>query len=144
MIAPILSVLLLAGPAAPPPPEALVRALYQLKAIPTSNAGIERFFARDLGAAIKKDVAGDEVGETNDGDYRFDARDTHITGLRFSTRMIIGGAEVTARYRNYGKPGSTKYLLCERIGGEWRIANVKLSKWDMRTVLKLEAAPVRC
>jgi hypothetical protein len=144
MIATMLSALMLAGPAAPPPPDAIVRALYKLKSIPTSNTGIERFFASDLGAAIKKDIAGSEVGETNDGDYRYNAQDTQITRLSFSTRMIIGGAEVTARYRNYDKPGSTTYLLCERIGGQWRIADVRLPKWDMRKVLNLGAAPVRC
>jgi len=144
MISTLLSALLLAGPAAPPPPETLVRALYRLKFIPTSSAQVDRFFARDLGVAIKKDIAGGEVGDTNDGDYRYDAQDMQITRLSFSTRINIGGAEVTARYRNYGKPGSTVYLLCERIGGEWRIADVKLPKWDMRKVLKLDAAPVRC
>jgi len=144
MAAILLSLLLLAQPAAPPTPEAVVRALYRQKTIPISSAQIDGFFARDLGAAIRKDIAGGEVGETNDGDYRYDAQDTQISRLSFSTRIVIGGAEVTARYLNFGKPGSTTYVMCERIGGEWRIADVRLTKWDMRQVLKLPATPVRC
>ena len=144
MAATLLSLLLLAQPAAPPTPEAVVRALYRQKTIPISSAQIDSFFARDLGAAIRKDIAGGEVGETNDGDYRYDAQDTQISRLSFSTRIVIGGAEVTARYLNFGKPGSTTYVMCERIGGEWRIADVRLTKWDMRQVLKLPATPVRC
>jgi len=144
MAAFLFSVLLLAQPAAPPTPEGVVRALYRQKTIPTSGAQIDRFFARDLGAAIKKDIAGAEIGETNDGDYRYDAQDMQVTRLSFSTRIIIGGAEVTARYLNYGKPGSTTYVMCERIGGEWRIADVRLPRWDMRKVLNLAATPVSC
>jgi hypothetical protein len=144
MAAILLSLLLLAQPAVPPTPEAVVRALYRGKTIPISSAQIDGFFARDLGAAIRKDIAGGEVGETNDGDYRYDAQDTQISRLSFSTRIVIGGAEVTARYLNFGKPGSTTYVMCERIGGEWRIADVRLPKWDMRQVLKLPATPVRC
>jgi hypothetical protein len=144
MVTPLLLVLLMAAPPAPPAPEMTVRGLYRLKTIPTSSAQIDRFFARDLAAAIRKDIAGGEVGETNDGDYRYDAQDTQITRLSFSTRIVIGGAEVTARYRNFGKPGSTTYVMCERIGGDWRIADVRLRDWDMRKVLKLPASPVRC
>jgi hypothetical protein len=144
MAAILFSVLLLAQPAAPPTPEGVVRALNRQKTIPTSSAQIDGFFARDLGAAIKKDIADGEVGETNDGDYRYGAQDAQITRLSFSTKIVIGGAEVTAHYLNFGKAGSTTYVMCERIGGDWRIADVRLPMWDMRQVLKLPATQVRC
>jgi hypothetical protein len=122
-------------------PQQLIRALYRLPSIPTKSKDIDRFFARDLAAAIKKDIAPTgEIGATNDGDYRYDAQDARISGLSFADS---GAEQVTVRFKNFGKPQIVIYSMCLAKTG-WRIANVRLADWDMRKALKLPAAPVRC
>jgi hypothetical protein len=120
------------------PPEALVRSLYREPSIPNTPAQVDRYFALDLAAAIKKDIAGGEVGDTNEADYRYDSQDPE-----FTSKPIIGGAMVTAHFYDHGHPNAVTYLLCERVA-DWRITDVQTRHLKMRAVLKLTARPVRC
>ncbi len=126
-------------------PQQQIEAFYKLREIPTKAAAIDRYFAHDLAAAIKKDIAPkDEVGETNDFDYRYDAQDMKITGLKFTTGAVSAArADVTATFKDFGKPGQATYRLCPGKAG-WKIADVQLKDWDMRAVLHLPAAAINC
>jgi hypothetical protein len=125
------------------PPEALVRSLYREPSIPNTPAQVDRYFALDLAAAIKKDIAGGEVGDTNEADYRYDSQDPEITRLGFTSKPIIGGAMVTAHFYDHGHPNAVTYLLCERVA-DWRITDVRNQHLKMRALLKLPAGSVRC
>jgi hypothetical protein len=147
MIAALALALLLATPATPrfetAGAEALVRTLYKADHIPTEKAGIERFFSRDLAPAMIADHATGELSAI-EFDYRFHSQDPEITKLTFAGRPMIGGAIVTVNFRNAGKAETVTYRLCQRIGGDWRIFNVEGKDLDMRKMLKVSAAPVRC
>ncbi len=121
----------------------LVQELYKLESIPTNSGDIDRFFARDLARAIKRDIRGGEVGETNGGDYRYNAQDFKITDLKFERTTNRLGGVVTVSFKNFDKPETVTYAMCLARRG-WRITDVRPTGWAMRDALKLPSVPVDC
>jgi hypothetical protein len=128
-------------------PKDLIHALYARRLLPMGRTQINRFLARDLAAAYGKDGANpDEVGAI-DFDWRYSAQDMEITALTLTEAKDAKGATVVAHFKNFGKPGVVTYRLCIARKG-WRIAVARggdaADAWDLREMLKLPAAPVRC
>jgi len=121
----------------------LVKALYKLESIPTNSGDIERFFARDMARAIKRDIRGGEVGVTNGGDYRYDAQEFKITDLKFTRTTNRLGGVVTVSFKNFDKPETVTYAMCLARRG-WRITDVRSTGGSMRDDLKLPSVPVDC
>ncbi len=138
--------LLLAAPAtALDDPDQLVRQLYRRDSIPVSNAGVDRFFARDLARAMKKDMKSkDEVGVL-DFDYRYGAQDFEVTELTFKKQAVGNGATVTASFKNFAKAEVVTYRMCIAAKG-WRIADIAGAsdeeRWELRKMFKLPARTV--
>ena len=128
-------------------PGQMVRGLYRQKTIPDSPARIDRYFAHDLAAAMRKDSSvKDEVGAI-DFDYRYGAQDWKITGLTFAEAKSPAGAEITARFRNFGKANTVVWRMCKARDG-WRVADVAghsaEDTWALRDLLKMPKGPVAC
>src|SRR3569832_2574084 len=68
-------------------PADLTRALYRAKSIPDTPARADRFLARDMAKAYKRELAdSDNVGAANDFDWRWDTQDA------FGTTLVIAEA----------------------------------------------------
>ncbi len=114
-------------------PAALVRDLYARGtkgkspfAQPEDKALLERFFARPLADAIRKD-ARDAKGELGamDADPLYDAQDFDIKNFTVGAPVIEADtAKVVVSFENFGKKQAITYLLTRTATG-WRIADIQ-------------------
>jgi hypothetical protein len=140
----VCALLLSAAPAsALDDPGQLIKALYQLPGIPTEHRDIDRFFARDMAAAIKRDISGARPGDYSGGDWRFEGEDARIADWTFGIDGSRTVPTVTARFKNAGRPSTVIYEMCLGSQG-WRIANVRNRGEDMRAALGIPRAPISC
>jgi hypothetical protein len=135
-----------AAPAASP--QAFVEAIYKTylgkaaKGIElTEDAVIRRYFAPPLADAIVKDrTEADKRGEvpTLDGDPFVDAQDFEIARLRVSTKAAgTEAATATVSFTNLKKP-KTMTLDLVKVGGAWRIADIKGPSGLLRNLMKVK------
>jgi hypothetical protein len=107
----------------------------------TEEAVIRRYFAPPLADAIVKDRAeADKRGEvpTLDGDPFVDAQDFEIARLRVSTKPAGTDAAIaTVSFTNLKKP-KTMTLDLVKIGGAWRIADIKGASGSLRDLMKVK------
>ena len=136
------------GAQASPGPTAVVRSLYSERNLTFGPYQSARYFSRDLDAALRHDGGNpDEVGAV-DFDYRYGAQDLRISGLHLLEEVDQDSARVVAVFKNHGKANGVDWVLCRRADGDWHIAdassNTGPESWDLRALLKLPSAPVRC
>jgi Protein of unknown function (DUF3828) len=129
-------------------PQAFVEAIYKnylgkdAKGVPLTDAAvIRRFFAPALADAIVKDQAeAEKRGEvpTLDGDPFVDAQDWEIARLRVSTKTLgPTAATATVNFTNFKKP-VTMTLALVKLGGDWRIADIKGPNGSLRDLMDLK------
>src|SRR5262245_10912560 len=122
-------------------PEEIVKTLYRRDNYLLNDREIDRFFAHDLAAALKKDNRSGEPGVLNDGDYRYDAQKYDISALK------IGQADAEHRlavtFKNFGEPGRVVYRFCLGNAG-WKIADISSRGDAMRKEMQLADNPVNC
>jgi hypothetical protein len=135
-----------AAPAASP--QSFVEAIYRTylgkaaKGIElTQEAVIRRYFAPPLADAIVKDRAeADKRGDvpTLDGDPFVDAQDFEIAQLRVSTKPAgADAATATVSFSNLKRP-KTMTLELVKVGGAWRIADIKGPSGSLRDLMKVK------
>jgi len=129
-------------------PGDLVKSLYTEQTLGFDAAKSARYFAADLGAALRADSSSpEEVGPIN-FDYRYGSQDGRITGLQFIEDTDRGQSRVVAVFKNDRRPHSVDWLLCRRQDGGWHIAdassNTGAAPWGLRTMLNLPADRVLC
>jgi len=132
-------------------PADLIRALYRAKSIPDTPARADRFLARDMAKAYKRELAdSDNVGAANDFDWRWDTQDDFGTNLVIAEAAKPHGkaparALVTARFRRADATETITYDLCLGPNG-WRIADAWDGgrQWSLRDLLELKGKPLRC
>jgi hypothetical protein len=135
-----------AAPAASP--QSYVEAIYRTyvgkaaKGIElTEEAVIRRYFAPPLADAIVKDRAeADKRGEvpTLDGDPFVDAQDFEIARLHVTTKPAgADAATATVSFTNLKKP-KTMTLDLVKVGGAWRIADIKGPSGSLRDLMKVK------
>jgi len=127
--------------------EDMVRRLNALEMIP-EGAGMDAYFAADISEAMKKDMAGDEVGAVS-YDYRWNAQDFEVSDVAYQTMGLADGTgRVVVTFKNFGEFGTTLYDLCRRADGTWRIFDVRSNDQDdgsLRHALGLKRGEVtRC
>ncbi len=130
-------------------PKDVVRALYAER---TASVGVDasgRYFAHDLGEAMRKDTSDPQEVGALDFDYRYGAQDLKISGLQIlETPVDNDSAHVVAVFKNHGKANGVEWTLCRRPNGDWRIADAASSggeeSWDLRQMLNLPSDRVRC
>jgi hypothetical protein len=107
----------------------------------TDEAVIRGYFAPPLADAIVKDRAeADKRGEvpTLDGDPFVDAQDFEIARLRVRTKSRgAGAATATVSFTNLKKP-KTMTLDLVKVGGAWRIADIKGPSGALRDLMKVK------
>jgi len=107
----------------------------------TEEAVIRRYFAPPLADAIVKDrTEADKRGEvpTLDGDPFVDAQDFEIARLRVSTKAAgTEAATATVSFTNLKKP-KTMTLDLVKVGGAWRIADIKGPSGSLRNLMKVK------
>lgn len=107
----------------------------------TDEAVIRRYFAPPLADAIVKDRAeADQRGDvpTLDGDPLVDAQDWEIARLRVSTKPAgADAATATVSFTNLKKP-KTMMLDLVKVGGAWRIADIKGPSGSLRDLMKVK------
>ena len=129
-------------------PQSFVEAIYKTylgkaaKGIElTEEAVIRRYFAPPLADAIVKDrTEADKRGEvpTLDGDPFVDAQDFEIARLRVSTKAAgTEAATATVSFTNLKKP-KTMTLDLVKVGGAWRIADIKGPSGSLRNLMKVK------
>lgn len=124
-------------------PNRLVKSLYQLPDVPMQHQDIDRFFSRDLAAAIKRDLTGARPGGYNAADWRFQGEDEEVADLMYWRDRTRTVPRVTVELTNTGEISVVTYELCLGSQG-WRIANVRNRSGDMRRALDVPSAPVSC
>ena len=111
------------------PDQAMVQRLNALEMIP-EGAAMDAYFAADISAAMKKDMAGDEVGAVS-YDYRWNAQDFEVSDVSYQTIAVGDGrGRVVVTFRNFGDAGRTTYDMCRRADGQWRIYDVRSNDAD--------------
>jgi Protein of unknown function (DUF3828) len=103
---------------------------------PEDKALLERFFARPLADAIRKD-AKDAKGEIGamDADPLYDAQDFDIKNFAVGAPAIAGRtAKVAVSFQNFGEKTTVTYLLTRTAAG-WRIADIQYA--DGRSLLAI-------
>lgn len=107
----------------------------------TEEAAIRRYFAPPLADAIVKDRAeADKRGEvpTLDGDPFVDAQDWEIARLRVSTKPAgTDAATAAVSFTNLKQP-KTMTLDLVKVGGAWRIADIKGPSGSLRDLMKVK------
>lgn len=148
LIAALCVVVSIAAAAPAASPQAFVEAIYRTyvgKATRgielTKEAVIRRHFAPPLADAIVKDRAeADKRGEVPmlDGDPFVDAQDFDIARLRVSTKTVgTEAATATVSFTNLKKP-KTMTLDLVKVGGAWRIADIKGPSGSLRDLMKVK------
>jgi hypothetical protein len=83
-----------------------------------------------------------------DFDYRYGFRETEISGFALLPQVDNDEASVVAVFKNFGEPESVDWTLCRTASGDWRVAdassNTGPQSWDLRQILRLPQASVRC
>ena len=127
-----------AAPALASQPQEVVRSLYTEPSLSLDADRSAGYFSNDLKGAMRP------LGF----DYRYGAQDLQISGLELVADVDHDQARVVAVFKNYGKANSVDWTLCRRPDGDWRIAdassNTGPQDWDLRQMLRLPAASVRC
>ena len=103
---------------------------------PGDKALLERFFARPLADAIRKD-ARDAKGELGamDADPLYDAQDFNIKNFTVAPPVVSGDtAKVVVSFENFGEKTTVTYLLTRTAAG-WRIADIQYA--DGRSLLAI-------
>ena len=148
LIAALCVVVSIAAAAPAASPQSFVEAIYSTylgktaKGIElTEEAVIRRYFAPSLADAIVKERAeADKRGEipTLDGDPFVDAQDFEIARLRVSTKAVgTEAATATVSFTNLKKP-KTMTLDLVKVGGAWRIADIKGPSGSLRNLMKVK------
>ena len=134
----VLASILAAAPALANEPQDVVRSLYTEPSLSLDEARAAVYFSSDLEGAMRP------LGF----DYRYGVGDLQISGLELVTDVDHDQARVVAVFKNYGKANSVQWTLCRRPDGAWRIAdafsNTGPQDWDLRQMLRLPTASVRC
>lgn len=120
---------------------ALVRAQYAPDADSSPDMAA-KLYTPQVAAALARTLA-------NGGDIGFDPRygdsDWKVQGLSVSAAAAPGGALVTARFQNFGKPTEVDWRLVAAPDG-WRVSDIAfpdqngLPAWDLRQLLSLPPA----
>lgn len=139
-------------------PAALIRQLYRTKNLPDTPAQADRFLARDMAAAYKRQLADSEnAGAAVDFDWRWDTQDELGTDLTIAEKFVARPgrnkagrttaprAIVVASFKREGESLSIGYDLCLGPKG-WRIADAwdQERQWSLRDLLELKGKPLRC
>jgi len=134
--------------------EEVVRALYR-DGQPDTVAEADRWLARDVAAAYKRDLAADEPRPSTDFDWRYGSQEYEPSNLIFYRAEIVSSPgelptleEMSVEFRSFGNgPYKVTWTLCLGEKG-WRVANVRSRDtgggWDLREMLDLPRRPVQC
>ena len=136
-------------------PEEPVRAIYGAQGVPDTAAEADRWLARDLAAADKRDLAAGEPRPSTDFDWRYGSQEYEISDLVFMRGEHVTPpgelptrveAAVSFRSFNHG-PYTVTWILCLGESG-WRVADVHSNDtgggWRLREMLELPSDQVQC
>jgi len=125
--APISPVAAPATPSAPADPKGAVAVVRGFYALSDEDAGSAAkagdYFTPDLTRALQADAKTGEDGPKLDFDIRSNSQDPAITRLTLQSRPDAGGARVTARFDEAGRPEVVDYQVVMTPAG-WRISDV--------------------
>ncbi len=110
--------------------------------------GSQGVLSSDLSIAIQARSSRAPDSSPVDFDYRYGAKQTEISGLELLPQVDNNQAQVVAVFKNFGKPESVNWTLCQGADGGWRIADAASNSdsvaWDLRQMLGLRTDQVRC
>lgn len=136
-------------------PEAPVRAIYGGMGVPDTAAEADRWLARDVAAAYKRDLAADEPMPSTDFDWRYGSQEHDVSDLVFMREELVSPpgklptlVEVPVSFRSFNEgPYIVTWTLCLGEQG-WRVADVRSSDsgggWRLREMLALPRHQVQC
>jgi hypothetical protein len=129
-------------------PLEVVQALYAEPNIAFGGPQSSGYLAQDLVSALRTAPTYGPSRRPVDFDYRYGARETEISGFMLIPRDDGDATRVVAVFMNFGRPESVDWTLCRGEDGDWRIADASSSSdsqsWDLRQILRLPQASVRC
>jgi len=129
-------------------PQDVVQQLYAEPGLAFGGPGSQSVLSSDLDSAIRARTARAPDASPVDFDYRYGSKETEISGFELPPQVDNNQAQVVAVFKNFGKPESVDWTLCQAGDGSWRIANASSNSdaraWDLRQILGLRPDQVRC
>ncbi len=142
------AVLLAAVPAWAAGPQDVVQQLYAEPSLAYGGPGSQLVLSSDLDSAIQARAARAPGVSPVDFDYRYGSKETEISGFELLPQVDNNQAQVVAVFKNFGKPESVDWSLCQGADGGWRIADASSNSgpqaWDLRQLLGLRTDQIRC
>lgn len=133
-------------------PEEPVKAIYGPAGMPDTAKEADRWLARDVARAYKKDLAADEPRPSTDFDWRFGQQDYDASEINVGLGDgFVGGSnlmDVRVSFKSFNQgPYTVTWTMCLGRKG-WRVANVSSTDagggFDLREMLELPADRVQC
>ena len=140
---------LLASPAAlAAEPVDVVQQLYAEPGLALGAVGAQQVLSSDLENALHAAAARGSGPSPVDFDYRYGFKDVEISGFALLPQVDNDKAKVVAVFKNFGKPESVDWSLCQATDGGWRVtdasSNTGPQAWDLRQILGLRQDQVNC
>lgn len=143
-----IAALLAAVPAWAAGPQDVVQQLYAEPGLAYGGPGSQLVLSSDLDSAIHARAARAPGVSPVDFDYRYGFKETEISGFELLPQVDNNQAQVVAVFKNFGKPESVNWSLCQGADGGWRIADASSNSgpqaWDLRQLLGLRLDQIRC
>jgi hypothetical protein len=137
-----------AFPALAAGPQDVVQQIYAEPSLAFGGPGSQQVLSSDLDGAIQVRATRAPGASPVDFDYRYGAKDTEISGFELLPQVDNNQAQVVAVFKNFGKPESVDWSLCQGPDGRWRIADASSNSgphaWDLRQLLGLRTDQIRC
>lgn len=134
-------------------PEEAVKALYR-DGQPDTAAEADRWLARDLASAYKRDLKMDEPQPSTDFDWRYGNQEWDVSELNVGRSIdlpSVGGVtlrDVPVNFKDFNQPKLVTWRMCLGKKG-WRVADVRGlnpdgSPWSLREMMQLPADRIKC
>jgi len=129
-------------------PAEVVRQLYAEPSLALGAVGSRQVLSSDLENALHGAAARGDGSSPVDFDYRYGFKDVEISGFALLPQVDNDKAKVVAVFKNFGKPESVDWSLCQTPDGSWRVtdasSNTGSAPWDLRQILGLRPDQVSC
>ncbi len=129
-------------------PVEVVQQIYAEPGLALGAVGARQVLASDLGRALQAASARAGGASPVAFDYRYGFKDVEISGFALLPQVDNDRAKVVAVFKNFGKPESVDWSLCQTPDGAWRVtdasSNTGPEAWDLRQMLGLRLDQVSC